>query len=193
MQRTLLVLLATVLAAGAVQAQDKFARKSGLWEVTRTSTLAAEGQKRVLQLCVDQASDDALQQISGGGANERCKMDSVRREGDKLLVDAVCTIGQTTKSKTQAVLTGSSDSAYKVESKSTYVPPLKGKSEGSTVLEGKWMGACKANQKPGDMILPTGVKVNAADEEKAASEKVRKKGKGGYIGVPVPTKPVPTK
>jgi hypothetical protein len=30
-------------------------------------------------------------------------------------------------------------------------------------IEAKWTGACKADQKPGDMVLPNGMKMNIND------------------------------
>jgi hypothetical protein len=99
-------------------------------------------------------------------------MYKVRREGDKLFVDAVCKLDHTsTTATTHAVVTGNADSAYKVESKSTYDPPLRGNAEGSTVLEARWAGPCKPGQRPGDVILPNGTKVSASGqvEDKAAA------------------------
>ena len=65
MRKTLFLLLSLTLAAGTAQAEDKFQRKSGLWEVKRTSTRTSE-QTRVYQMCIDQASDNALRQLAEG-------------------------------------------------------------------------------------------------------------------------------
>jgi hypothetical protein len=168
MQRTILVLLSLALAAGAAQAaEEKYQRKSGLWEVKRTST-RTEGKERTYQICVDQASDDALRQLAGGMRSERCQASKVAREGDKLVVDAVCKGSGTSTETTHAVITGKFDSAYKIESKITYDPPIRGKTEGSTVMEAKWTGPCKANMKAGDVILPNGTKVSSLTEEPKA-------------------------
>jgi len=35
-----------------------------------------------------------------------------------------------------------------------------------TTIEAKWLGACKADQKPGDMMLPGGMKKDIKDMEK---------------------------
>jgi hypothetical protein len=168
MQRTALFLLAIVLAAGAAQAQDKYQRKSGLWEVKRTSSRTND-QERTYQLCIDKASDDALRQLAGGMRSERCQAAKAVRDGDKLTVDATCKVAKSSTATTHAVITGNFDSAYKLESKSTFDPPLKGMTEGTTIMEAKWTGACKANQKPGDVILPNGVKISDTDDNKAAA------------------------
>src|SRR5262249_1850753 len=61
--------------------------------------------------------------------------------------------------------TGSFDSAYRVETTSTYEPPMAGVKEGSAIIEARWLGPCKADQKPGDMILSNGMKFNIHDAQ----------------------------
>jgi hypothetical protein len=34
------------------------------------------------------------------------------------------------------------------------------------MIEAKWLGACKSDQKPGDIVMPGGVKMNIMDLEK---------------------------
>jgi hypothetical protein len=177
MQRWILLFILPCFVAGAAQAQDKYQRKSGLWEVKRVAS-RTEDQERVYQICVDQASDNALRQLAGGMRSERCETAKAVREGDKLVVDATCTVAKSSKATTHAVITGKFDTAYKVESKSTFDPPLKGKTEGTAVLEAKWTGACKANQKPGDVILPNGTKVSSLNDEPAPAEKSSDKQRG---------------
>ncbi|HEX8012570.1 MAG TPA: DUF3617 family protein [Casimicrobiaceae bacterium] len=175
MQRTFLLFLVLTFVAGAAQAEEKFQRKSGLWEVKRTSTRTA-GAARVYQMCIDRASDNALRQLEGGMRSESCETSKVAREGDKVVVDAVCKVAKTTTATTRAVISGKFDSAYKVESKSTFDPPLRGKAEGSTVIEAKWTGACKPDQRPGDVIMPNGVKFNVASDNEAAADGAKSSG-----------------
>jgi hypothetical protein len=191
MQRTFFILLAFVLTATAAQAQDKFQRKSGLWEVKRTAT-RTEDQVRTYTMCVDQASDNALRQLVGGMRSESCQTSKAAREGDKLVVDATCKVQKTTAT-THAVVTGKFDTAYKIESKSTFDPPLRGEKEGTTLLEAKWTGACKPGQKPGDVMLPNGSKINvasqdgSADKAAAGRDKTRERKRGsGYVPAPDP-------
>jgi hypothetical protein len=172
MRQAILFFLTLILAAFVAQAQDVPKRKSGLWEVKRT-TARTEGKQRIVQMCIDEASDNAFRQLAEGMRSESCKTEKVRREGDRLLVDAVCNLGRAqVTAKTQAVITGKFDSAYKIESKSTYDPPMRGKTEGSALLEARWLGACKPDQRPGDYILANGVKLRVSDpeEEKAAAK-----------------------
>ena len=36
----------------------------------------------------------------------------------------------------------------------------------TTTIEAKWLGACKPDQKPGDIVMPGGFKMNVKDMEK---------------------------
>jgi hypothetical protein len=198
MQRTLLLLLATLVAAGAAQADDQLQRKSGLWELKRTSTVGG-GQTRTYQMCIDKSSDDALNPLADGSPGDKCKTSSMQREGDKLTIDAACNLSKSVAT-THAVITGSFDSAYKVESKTAFAPPLRGHADGTSVLEAKWTGACKEGQRPGDVVGPRGQKYNlnepnkptaeeAAAQQAGAKKKKKKKGGGGY---PIPQMPPAT-
>ena len=38
--------------------------------------------------------------------------------------------------------------------------------DSTTTIEAKWLGACKPDQKPGDIVMPGGFKMNIKDAEK---------------------------
>jgi len=192
MQRTILLLILLCFATGAAMAQDKYQRKSGLWEVKRVASRTEE-QERIYQVCVDQASDNALRQLTGGMRSERCETTKAVREGDKLVVDATCKVAKSSTATTHAVITGKLDTAYKIDSKSAFDPPVRGKTEGTAVIEAKWTGACKANQKPGDVILPNGTKVSSLNDEQPPPAKQRRsdKQKGTYTPPSNPSSMMP--
>jgi hypothetical protein len=150
--------LVLILSAALAQAEDVPKRKPGLWEVKWTASRTAD-KLHVMQMCVDPATDSALQHLSGGVRKETCKFSKVRREGDQITIEDVCRRGKTTVT-TQAVITGKLDSAYKVESKSKYDPPRGGDAEGTTSQEAHWLGPCKSDQRPGDVMLASGNKFN---------------------------------
>jgi hypothetical protein len=194
MRQTMLLFFTLILAAGLAQAQDVPKRKSGLWEVKRMST-RTDDQPRVFQMCVDQATDNPFQRLAEGMRSETCQIDKLSRDGDKLVVDATCKLRHKYTSKTHAVVTGKFDSAYKIESKSTYDPPLVGVAVGHAVLEAKWTGPCQADQRPGDIILPGGKKVRVNEEAQAAKWKAeleaeakakpaKQKDKGNLMSIP---------
>jgi len=171
MRQATFLFFTLILAASFAQAQDVPKRKSGLWEIN-VQTFRKEGV-RTTQMCVDQKTDDAVRQLVEARPHESCKKVTLRREGDKQLVDAECILGGShTTAKTRGVITGSFDSAYKIESTSTFDKPVHGKSEGGTVIEARWTGPCQSDQKPGDVILPNGTKFNI-DEAKDTGLKPR--------------------
>ena len=132
--------LVLILAAALAHADDVPKRKPGLWEVKWTDSRTAD-KLHVLQMCVDPATDGALQHLSGGVRKEACKLGKVGSEGERITIEEVCKRGKTTVT-TQAVITGKLDSAYKVASKSKYDPPRHGNAEGTTSQEAHWLGPC---------------------------------------------------
>ena len=160
------IVLVAVVAPTA--AQDLPKRKSGLWEI-RTSSLGptkapAAAQGATVQLCIDEKTDDAVTQQALGMAKQSCTKQDIRKTGNQVVVDSVCKFGDTTAT-THSVFTGEFDSAYKVETRSTYDPPLMGMREGNALIEAKWLGVCKPDQRPGDMILGNGMKINMNDQK----------------------------
>ncbi|HTP45636.1 MAG TPA: DUF3617 family protein [Casimicrobiaceae bacterium] len=189
----LMLAFAAGVAQAQTQSQDIPKRKSGLWEVTKTSTRTS-GSTRVLQWCVDEKTDNALMQLAEGGRSEKCKVGKMQREGDKLIVDAVCTIGeQKIEANTHAVITGNFESAYKIESSATYAHPVRGRTEGTAVLAGRWVSACKPGQKPGDIILPSGAKFNPSQPGSGSPPKTPiTPRRSGQSAPPAPTAPTGT-
>lgn len=160
--------LAVALATPPCFGDDLPKRKSGLWEIktaslgTGKATSGAEGAS--VQMCIDEKTDNAVQQQAIGMAKQSCSRQDIRRTGSQVVVDSVCKFGDTTAT-THSVFTGSFESAYKVETHSTYQPPMMGMSEGSAVIEAKFLGPCKPDQRPGDMILGNGMKINMNDKK----------------------------
>jgi len=73
--------------------------------------------------------------------------------------DAVCNLGGSTM-KSHSVMTLTGDTQYRTEAHATFDPPMAGQAVTDTVIEGRYVGACKPGQQPGDMTLPTGQTMN---------------------------------
>jgi hypothetical protein len=82
----------------------------------------------------------------------------VVKSGDTTTIDSVCSVAGR-NATSHAVVTGSFDSAYTmtVASKSDVGPGI------NMTIAAKWLGPCQADQKPGDLILPGGIKMNLRD------------------------------
>jgi len=148
--RQLIMCFVLLTAAGASAASfEPPKRKSGLWEVKVSNAQMPSGE--VMQQCVDQKTDDLMRKEQ----DERisCSKKDMRREGDKIIGDSVCQVEGSTVT-THSVITGRFDTNYRADIKSTYNPPIHGMRESTSVIEGRWVGACLAGQKPGDVIMP---------------------------------------
>jgi hypothetical protein len=148
MRISIVYLFALLIAGSAAAASfDPPKRKSGLWELK----MQHEKMPQVMQQCVDQKTDDMMKDSAQAKAMS-CSKNELRKEGANIVAESVCKVNSST-AKTRAVFSGNFESAYKVDSKSTYEPPLHGMREATTKMEAKWLGPCKAGQKPGDVMI----------------------------------------
>ena len=156
------------IVAGPAFALDFPARKPGLWEIqTQTGEATGKGASpgggtHTMQQCIDAATDKAMRDMGQGMGKDMGSKQELRTDGGKLVMDSVCKIGNTVATS-HAVISGDFNTAYRMESKSTYSPPLMGRAEGTSAMEARWVGPCKADQKPGDMVMPNGMKMNVLD------------------------------
>ncbi len=147
------ILLVALTVPSLVQAADMPKRKPGLWEIKMTSASERSGGPMVTQQCIDAKTDDLMQQRAQGMGKLECSKNTVRKEGGKTIAESVCKFGDTTAT-TRAVFSGDFSSNYRGDIHSTYSPPMMGMKEARSTVEAKWLGACKAGQKPGDVIMP---------------------------------------
>ncbi len=151
--------LTATLLAGSALAADTPKRKPGLWEInTRMEGMPSMG---AIQQCIDKNTDNLMQQQAQQKEKPNCSVLDVKQQGNKYTMRSVCKIENTTAT-TDAVFTGAFDSAYKGDVRTRYSPPMHGMSESKMSMEAKWLGPCKAGQKPGDVIMPNmkGMNIN---------------------------------
>lgn len=146
------------------------ARKPGLWEMT----MAIEGHSnlpvRSMQQCIDAATDKLMSSNFGGIAQEACSKKDISNSGGVITIDSVCNFGGAT-STSHAVVSGDFNSAYTVDMTSTRSggPSIPGVPAGGTThmtISSKWLGPCAADQRPGDVIMGGGMKINILDMQK---------------------------
>ena len=164
MRRHLPLVAVACLSASPAMAIDMPARKPGLWEMKMTF----EGRNmppQVMQQCIDAETDKLMSSMGGNMRNDMCSQQDVQQSGGTITVDSVCKIGSATTTS-HGVITGDFNRAYtvKVTSKREGGPAIPGlEATTNMTIEAKWAGPCKADQKPGDMIMPGGQKVNIVD------------------------------
>lgn len=166
MRRTLPIAVFSLLCLGPAGALDMPARKAGLWEI-KMSFDARNSPPLISQHCIDAATDKLMNSIGGGMSKEVCSKQDVQRSGGTIVVDSVCKSGDATTTS-HGVMSGNFDQAYsvKISSKREGGAPLPGAAPGGVTnmtIEAKWTGACKADQKPGDIVMANGMKINIRD------------------------------
>jgi hypothetical protein len=166
--------LGTACLSFAAAAEEFPTRRAGLWEVTLTRD---DGEApHTLQQCTDAETDKLMNAFGGNISADLCAKQDVRKVGATIVVNATCKIGPMT-STSESVISGDFNSNYtvKITSKVEGVPkglPTAGKNlGGTTTMTARFVGACKAGQKPGDVIMADGKTVNVRDLQKMMAPK----------------------
>jgi hypothetical protein len=148
--------------AGAV---DLPVRKPGLWEmkVLRTGSPVPD---MTMQHCTDETTDKEMSTSFSPVGKDACSKQDIVKTATGYVTDSVCGIaGMSIKS--HAEISGDFNAAYTVKSTSHSEGGRAGAGRDSTTtIQAKWLGACKADQKPGDILMPGGMKMNIKDMEK---------------------------
>ncbi len=127
-------------------------RKAGLWEMKVQNSYAGP-EIITMQNCTDEAADREASSIFAPRTKELCpKRDSKKTAtATGYVIDSVCSgAGMPTTSHTE--FTGDSNSAYtKKITSHREGGPTNPPRDFTTIIEAKWLGPCKADQKPGDI------------------------------------------
>ena len=146
--------IAFVLVVGVAPAfaADLPDRKAGLWEITT----GAGGHTVKVQQCIDGATDHAMQTRAGTVPHGDCSKRDVQKSAATTMIDTVCNVAGKNRTS-HIVIAGSFDSEYSM----TVTSHAEGEPERPAVtVNAKWLGPCAADQRPGDMIMPNGMKMN---------------------------------
>jgi hypothetical protein len=159
-----LLALLPALEAGAVELPI---RKAGLWEmkVLRSGSPAPE---MTMQHCTD-ATTDKQMSTSFSPSKDICSKQDIQKTATGYVTDSVCGVAGMTITS-HAEITGDFNSAYTVKSTShSERGPNGAPRDSTTTIEAKWLGACKPDQKPGDIMMPGGMKMNILELDKMKS------------------------
>lgn len=155
--RALAMALGMAVACSTLGA-DLPKRKSGLWGMK--NQMEGAPTNGTIQMCIDQTTDNLMQQRAKEKQN--CSVMDVNRSSGKVTIHAVCQFEDTTAT-TDAVITGDFETSYRNDMRIRYSPPKHGMGEMHMIQEAKWLGPCKAGQKPGDIIMPGMPAMNAGN------------------------------
>jgi hypothetical protein len=166
MHRLPVVLAASLLCASAACAFEIPSRKAGLWELKMDlGNRAIPAQ--VTRQCIDAATDTLMLSNFGGTPQRTCKKQTSTRTSGEIVIDSVCTIAGGTTT-THTVISGDLSSAYTMRSNSKReggpaIPGRPARGETHITIQAKWLGPCGPGQRPGDIILSNGTKINILD------------------------------
>jgi len=157
---------ACVLFALPAFASDLPMRKAGLWELK----MEFQGRNlptQLMQQCTNPATDQLMTFNFGGAAERNCQKREIHANGGTITVDSVCSFGDATTTS-HAVVSGDFNSAYTVQINSTRqggrpIPGAAPGGESHMTVAAKWLGPCVAGQRPGDVMMGNGMKMNVLD------------------------------
>lgn len=155
-----------MLAATSAQAVDMPVRKAGLWEMKMVRA-GSSMPEMTMQHCTDETVDKDMSNNVSPMTKQMCSKQDIQKTATGYVTDSVCNVaGISTTS--HAEITGDFNSAYTVKSTSHVQGGPAGAAghDATTTIEAKWLGACKADQKPGDIVMPGGMKMNVKDMAK---------------------------
>jgi len=97
---------------------------------------------------------------------EMCSRGDVQKTATGYVMDSSCNVGAMATTS-HLEIAGDFQSAYTVQVKlhTGGGGPATVPRDTTLTMEAKWLGACKTDQKPGDMIMPGGMKMNIKELE----------------------------
>ncbi len=158
--------LLVALPADHARAEDLPIRKAGLWEIKVAHT-GSPLPALTMQHCTDETIDRDMNNMVSPMAKQICSKQDVQKTATGYVGDSVCSVAGISISS-HSEISGDFNSAYTVTTTSHSDRGSKSAPHDAvTTIEAKWLGACKPDQKPGDIVMPGGgFKLNVRDAEK---------------------------
>jgi hypothetical protein len=155
----------TLLPSLEARAVDLPIRKAGLWEMKMVRT-GSPMPEMTMQHCTDETTDKSMSAAASPMSKEVCSKQDIQKTATGYVSDSVCSVAGISMTS-HADITGDFNSGYTVKTTSHSEGGPAGMPRDSTMtIEAKWLGACKPDQKPGDIVMPGGFKINVKDAEK---------------------------
>lgn len=155
----------TLLPLSKAAAEDLPVRKAGLWEM-KVMRAGSPMPEMTMQHCTDETTDKEMSTAFSPMSKEICSKKDIQKTATGFVSDSVCGIaGVSITSHSEIV--GDFNSAYSVKTTAhSDGGPAAMKGDHVTTIEAKWLGACKPDQRPGDIMMPSGLKMNIHDMDK---------------------------
>jgi hypothetical protein len=157
--------LLTLLPAIEARAVEMPLRKPGLWEMKLVKT-GSPLPDMTMQHCTDETTDKEMSTSFSPMSKEVCSKRDIQQTATGYVTDSVCSVAGASMTSHSDIV-GDFNSAYTIKITSHSGGGPAGQPRDSTMtVEAKWLGACKPGQKPGDIVMPGGFKLNIKDMEK---------------------------
>jgi hypothetical protein len=164
----------TFWAIGGLSGEDYPYRRPGLWEVTSQLSTAPEVEKiakdlmKGTKICIDRDTDKQLLQAGQSLVKQLCSKADMKISGRTITVETDCNmLGVQASGKSVTTI---HETTFHTESESR----VSGQAEPMrTSQEGRWIGECPSDLKPGDVVMMNGaLKLNVKDLAGKASQLV---------------------
>lgn len=143
-------------------AADLPVRKPGLWEI-KIKLTGGVAPTAMMRHCTDESTDREMITLFNPLAPQPCPKNDIQKHADRYTIDSVCR----TDNKTTTLhsdITGDFTSSYSVVTETRIQDqPDSEPAVSNMTLEGKYLGACKSGQTPGDVMMAGGMKINIKD------------------------------
>jgi Protein of unknown function (DUF3617) len=140
-------------------------RKAGLWEM-KLVRIGSPFPEMTMQHCTDATTDKDMSTASSPLSKEICSKRDIQQTATGYAIDSVCSVASVSVTSHSDV-TGDFNSAYTVRTSAhSEGGPAGLPHDVTTTIEAKWLGECKPGQKPGDIVMPGGFKLNVKDAAK---------------------------
>ena len=157
--------LLALLPPSHADAVEMPVRKAGLWEMKTVQT-GSPMPEMTMQQCTDATTDKDMSSAFSPASKDSCSKQDIQKTATGYVTNSVCGVGGMTITS-RSEITGDFNSAYTVKVTShSQGGPAAVPRDSTTSIEAKWLGACKPDQKPGDIMMPGGIKMNIKDMEK---------------------------
>ena len=147
----------TALTIVPSQAIEWMHRKAGLWSITMNVD-GVNHMPGAMRMCLDAATDAKLMDHSMSFQPKDCDPAAMSGIGASHTIDLTCHMDGGVQ-KTHIVMNFAGDGAYHMDMLGHYTPAHYGRDSMHMTQDGKWMGPCPADFKPGDMEIG-GMKIN---------------------------------
>ena len=157
--------LLVVASEGCARADDLPIRMAGLWEI-KVAHAGSPLPSLTMQHCTDETVDKDMNNMVSPMAKQICTKQDTQKTATGYVTDSVCSVAGVSVSS-HSEISGDFNSAYTVTTTSHGDLGKSAPHDAVIRIEAKWLGACKPDQKPGDVVMPGGgFKLNVKDVDK---------------------------